>query len=118
MATLSSHVLDAERGDHAAGIGIRCYRLSADGRRETVFDVAADAQGRIREELEIGEGEGGFEVVFASGAYLDGLRKDGGGGSRRPVEEIVVRVRIDDPHKTCHIPVILSSHSCTVWWSH
>ena len=71
MSTISSHVLDAERGDHAAGIGISCYRRSVDGAREKMFAVHADAQGRISETVEIGESGENLEIVFSSGAYLD-----------------------------------------------
>ena len=117
MATISSHILDAERGDHAAGIGISCYRLWEDGSKEMIFSVQADAQGRISESVEIGESGENLEVVIDSGAYLDGHHGEIRSDFQRLMDEIVVRVHIDDPKKACHIPVILSSHSHTVWWS-
>jgi len=39
MTTISSHVLNAVDGTHAAGVRVECFRLGDDDRAEPVFSV-------------------------------------------------------------------------------
>ncbi len=49
MAVVSSHILDSVSGGSAAGIRCELFRLQADSSKQVVFDVIADAEGRISE---------------------------------------------------------------------
>jgi len=38
-------------------------------------------------------------------------------GSHHNMQSVVVRISLPDPDARYHIPVVLSPHSYTVWWS-
>ncbi len=115
MATVSSHVLDSVRGTHAAGIRCQLYRRLRDAPSELVFDVKADTEGRISEEVEVEKAtrDAEYELVFHNGAYfsMQSSRFD------TVVETIVIRFVITDNHKRYHLPVMMSPHSYSTWWS-
>ena len=114
MATISSHVLDAVVGSHAAGIRVECYLLSGDGRK-LVFDVTANSEGRINMEVGALKPEEQYELVFYAKDYF--------AKAPLPVQgdpvmtEVVTRLSVTSDHAKYHVPVVLSPHSYTVWWS-
>ena len=116
MTIISSHVLDSVIGDHARGIRIECFRLSEKS-KEKLFDVIADEQGRIAEtiNLDAGNDEGQYELVFHSAAYFEA--QPAMPKARQIVETIVVRFVIPEAEEKIHIPVMLSPHAYSTWWS-
>lgn len=106
MTTLSSHVLDIERGAPAAGVPIALYRgeqqlaraeTNADGR---VADLAGGAS------LEAGR----YRLVFDVAAYFANR------GRPAPFLEgvsIDFQVNPADPHY--HVPLLLSPYACTAY---
>jgi 5-hydroxyisourate hydrolase len=91
--TLSTHVLDTERGRPA--IGVRIELLAADG--TPVGEGVTDADGRIRE---LGAGEpGAYRLVF------------------HPPSPFFTRVALDlelgDGHH--HVPLLISSYGCATY---
>ncbi|MEM7347632.1 MAG: hydroxyisourate hydrolase [Chloroflexota bacterium] len=116
MTTISSHVLDSVIGDHARHIRIECFRLS-DTSKEKLFDVIANEQGRITEPVETGPADEdvSYELVFHSAAYFDA--QPATPQARQIVETIVVRFIIPEDEEKIHIPVMLSPHSYSTWWS-
>ena len=117
MATISSHVLDSVIGTHASGIRIECFRLMGDASKEKLFDVIANEEGRIAESVEIdaANSDTQYELVFHSAAYFDSqpaIPK-----VRQIMDVVVVRITIPEPTGRVHIPVVLSPHSYTIWWS-
>lgn len=115
MATVSSHVLDSVNGTHAAGIRCQLFRLDEEGGREMVFDLKADQEGRITEEVEVENAtrDAEYELVFHSEAYFE-LQSI---NANTMVETIVIRFNMNDAHKRYHLPVMLSPHSYSTWWS-
>lgn len=115
MATVASHVLDSVRGTHATGIRCQLFRLDKDSGRELVFDVKADQEGRISEEVEVENAnrDAQFELVFHSEAYFSMQAIN----TATMVETIVVRFVMTNAHKRYHLPVMLSPHAYSVWWS-
>ena len=115
MAMITSHVLDSISGSHAAGIRCQLYRLQKDAAPELVFDLKADAEGRISEEVEVEHAtrDAEFELVFHSEAYFEmcSISAD------TVVEKIVIRFAITDDHKRYHMPIMISPHACSAWWS-
>lgn len=113
MATVSSHVLDSVAGDHAAGIRCQLFQLGA--RRQLLFDVRADAEGRIAEVVTIDAANRGAEfelVVFAADYFAArGIKQDA------PVTTVVLRLIMDDDARRYHLPIMLSPHSYSTWWS-
>lgn len=114
MATVSSHILDSVSGKSAVGIRAQLFRLhGAD--RQLLFDVTADGEGRIAENVEIDEANRGaeFELVFHCGDYFaaQSLAQDS------MVRSVVIRFSMNDDLKRYHLPVMLSPHSYATWWS-
>ena len=113
MATISSHVLDSLHGSHAAGI--RCVLQRIDGDvRVPVFDVVADHEGRIQQDIEL-VADGGadeFELVLHAADYFACKGVDAAGSMR-----VVVLRFIVDRERRYHLPVMLAPHSYSTWWS-
>lgn len=113
MATISSHVLDSVVGDHARGIRIQCFQV---GNQTAVFDEIGNEQGRILVEVDVAEGEERpFELVFHTAAYF--AAQPNMPEARQIMNEVVVRFVIPDANSKIHIPLVLSPHSYTIWWS-
>ena len=114
MAIVSSHILDSVTGKSAVGIRSRLFRLQGPDKL-LVFDVAADQEGRIAETVEIDDANRGgeFELVFDGGDYFaaQSLAADS------MVRSVVIRFVMDDDSKRYHLPVMLSPHSYSTWWS-
>jgi 5-hydroxyisourate hydrolase len=90
MTTVSTHVLDTERGAPAAGIRVELYR--ADG--ALVGDGVTDGDGRIRE---LAEAEAGtYRIVF------------------HPSSPFFKRVELEIElgHGHYHVPLLVSSYAC------
>ena len=114
MATISSHVLDSVVGSHAAGIRVQCFLLSGDSRTQ-VFDVLANEEGRITEQVKSTGTTEQYELVFFANDYFAGLSLPTIGD---PVmTEVVTRLSVNNDDTRYHVPVVLSPHSYTVWWS-
>jgi len=115
MATVSSHILDSLRGDHATGIRCQLFRLNKESDWQLVFDVKADDEGRISESVEIEKAnrDAKFELVIHNAAYFSMQSIE----DESMVETIVIRFAMTDSHKRYHMPVMLSPHSYSTWWS-
>lgn len=141
MATISSHVLDSVVGDHARGIRVACVRINADQSRQLIFDVLADNEGRISQNVDVelnenaasGTGSSSdasaganagttdstagirYELEFYSADYFAGMQLPADGG--QIMDTVVVRISLPDPATRYHLPLMVSPHSYTVWWS-
>ena len=116
MATITSHVLNAVNGTHAGGVRVECRRIGDDGRAEPVFSVRSGADGRVAGTVEVGGNDEGrvYELVFHTGAYFD---REGLVEQARIMPEVVFRLRLPNPEGCYHVPVIVSPHGYSVWWS-
>ena len=116
MATITSHVLNAVNGTHAGGVRVDCRRIGDDGRAESVFSVESGADGRITGAVDVDGADEGrvYELVFHTGEYFDrvGLVEQA-----RIMPEVVFRLRLPEPEARYHVPVIVSPHGYSVWWS-
>ena len=117
MAIISSHVLDSIIGTHAGGIRVECFRLAGAANKEKLFDVMANEEGRIAVPVEIDAADRDvqYELVFHSAAYFKS--QPATPEARQIMDVVVVRIVIPDPQGKVHIPVVLSPHSYTIWWS-
>ena len=111
MATVSSHILDSVKGTHAAGIRCQLVRLVPNAAAEPVFDVVADHEGRISETVMVGEEELGseYELRLYAADYFQ--------ADSALVPVVVIRFLVQDADKRYHLPVMLSPHSYSTWWS-
>jgi len=112
MATVSSHILDSVSGCSAAGIRCVLYRLGENDARQSIFDVEADGEGRIAEAVEIAGG-GEYELVMHGADYFRarGIESDS------MVSCVVLRFAMNDDTRRYHMPLMLSPHSYSTWWS-
>ena len=117
MATITSHVLDSVKGTHAAGIRIACFRRDETGTTTLLFDKKANEQGRIQEAIDISNtGESNeIELVFAAAEYFKSLTQSDTHG--QIMDTVVIRLTLNDSEGSYHVPVMLSPHSYSVWWS-
>ena len=117
MATISSHILDSVIGTHAAGIRVECYQRSSNGSSHRLFDVIASSEGRISKTIDTSNTDAGdeYELVFHSAAYYQSatLPDDG----YQIMRKVVLRIELPEPDATYHLPIMLSPHSYSVWWS-
>lgn len=117
MATISSHVLDAVTGRSAIGVRVDCARLEANGKRDQVFAVQTDQDGRISVAVETTprDEDTEYELVFHRGEYFADPSR--GARERSIMRCVVVRICMPDPDAKYHIPVIAAPHSYSVCWS-
>lgn len=111
MATVSSHILDSVSGKSAAGIRCQLFQLSPGAQSQLLFDVIADHEGRISETMIVGDDQLDceYELVMFAAEYFQ--------VQTAVVPMVVIRFIIDDAQKRYHLPVMLSPHSYSTWWS-
>lgn len=116
MARITSHLLSAADGSHAAGVGVSLARLEPDGSRTRVFRSNTDAGGRLDEHVELSaqEHRSEFELAFEIGKHFASTGVDG--AAERVVQTIVIRFRMADPHRRYHFPLIIAPNGCSSWW--
>lgn len=104
MTTLSTHVLDIERGAPAAGVPIALYQ----GERQ-LSQAETNADGRI---ADMASGSalaaGSYRLVFDVAAYFARQGRPAPFLERVSIE---FRVNAADPHY--HVPLLLSPYACT-----
>ncbi len=101
-STISTHVLDLETGEPAAGFPVALFRLGGDGQPELLAEVETDGDGRVRSLLPGELTPGSYQLVFDVAAWLDTEDRDGF------FENMAVGFRIDDPDRSYHIPLLLT----------
>jgi len=92
--TISTHVLDTGTGEPAGGVPILLWRAAPDGSEKVVGEAVTDADGRVRDLL------GGTPLV--AGAYRLEFGLDDGGF----FTGLSVDLRIDDPTRSYHVPLL------------
>ncbi|MEO8228814.1 MAG: hydroxyisourate hydrolase [Chloroflexota bacterium] len=92
--TISTHVLDTGTGRPAAGVPVRLLRSASDGSEAVAGEAVTDADGRIRDLLE--------GAALAAGAYRLEFGLDDGGF----FTGLSVDLRIDDPTRSYHVPLL------------
>jgi 5-hydroxyisourate hydrolase len=88
--SLSTHVLDTERGRPAAGVRVECY----DAAGSLVGDAVTDADGRIQQLAETSPGS--YRIVFHPPSLF--------------FTKVELEVELDAGHH--HVPLLISSYGC------
>jgi 5-hydroxyisourate hydrolase len=101
--TISTHVLDTGLGRPAAGVSVTLYRLGEDGRPLRMTQALTDGDGRIGDllgrPLVPGEYRIRFEVADR-GRFFTALSVD---------------LRVDDPRRSYHVPLLLAPFGLTTY---
>ena len=71
VPTISTHVLDTERGLPAAGVHVTLYRIADDGRPFRLTQALTDADGRVADLLDRPLTAGDYRLEFALVLDLD-----------------------------------------------
>jgi len=102
--TISTHVLDTERGVPAAGVHVTLYRLDVGQAPIRMTQALTDADGRVRDMLERPLTAGEYRLEF------DVAHEDGSFFTR-----VAVDVRVEDVGRSYHVPLLLAPYSMTTY---
>jgi 5-hydroxyisourate hydrolase len=104
--TISTHVLDIERGRPASGVPVALARRAGDG-WTSVGEGITNADGRIAALAPAPQPAGTYRLEFDVAAYLQA--RD---GAAPYLQRVCLEVVLDaDQHY--HIPLLLSRYACT-----
>ena len=102
VPTISTHILDTERGIPAVGIHVTLYFLTDDGRPVRLTQALTDDDGRVRDLLERPLTVGDYRLEFGLGR----------GGF---FERISLDLHVIDAHRSYHVPLLLAPYSLTTY---
>jgi 5-hydroxyisourate hydrolase len=103
MTTLSTHVLDVERGVPAVGVRVALYHHD-----RRVAEAETDSNGRI---ADLGGGaldEVMYRLIFNVGAYLEAQ-----GRPASFLQRVTIEFVIDAGQAHYHIPLLMTPYACT-----
>lgn len=115
--TISTHVLDTERGVPAVGVPVTLYRLSEDGRPLRLTQTLTDADGRVRDLLERPLVTGEYRLEFDLTAQADPVVGAAAASvaSERFFARVSLDLRIADTARSYHVPLLLAPFSITTY---
>jgi len=94
--TISTHILDTERGVPAQGVEVVLYHVTPGGDRE-VGRAFTDTDGRIQRLLHTNLERGDYRIEFrADGAFF---------------VSITMVFRVSDPGRSYHVPLLMAPYS-------
>ncbi|MEO8572067.1 MAG: hydroxyisourate hydrolase [Chloroflexota bacterium] len=102
--TISTHVLDTERGQPAEGIRVTLFRLDVPNAPIRMTQALTDGDGRIRDLLERPLVGGDYRLEFDLGRERDAFFR-----------RVTVDLRIADPGRSYHVPLLLAPYSMTTY---
>ena len=115
VPTISTHVLDTERGMPAAGVHVTLYRIADDGRPFRLTQALTDVDGRVGDLLDRPLTAGDYRLEFALTRELD----DAAPGAPPPTEpffrRLTVDLRVTDTSRSYHVPLLLAPYSMTTY---
>jgi 5-hydroxyisourate hydrolase len=102
--TISTHVLDTERGVPAQGVHVTLYRLDVVGGPIRMTQALTDGDGRIRDLLErplvAGDYRLEFDVAHENASFFT---------------RVAVDLRITDTDRSYHVPLLLAPYAMTTY---
>jgi hydroxyisourate hydrolase len=108
--TISTHVLDSERGQPASGVHVILYKLGEDNRPIRMTQALTDDDGRVRDLLDRPMAPGDYRLEF----NLSGETTPGSGDDRF-FRRLTVDVRIADTSRSYHVPLLLAPFAMTTY---
>ena len=102
--TISTHVLDTERGVPAQGVRVSLYRLDVANGPIRMTQALTDADGRVRDLLERPLVAGDYRLEF------DVAHEDASFFTRMSVD-----LRITDAGRSYHVPLLLAPYAMTTY---
>lgn len=105
--SLSTHVLDTERGIPAVAVPVTLSRWEGDTLRH-LTSAETNHDGRIPQLLDDDLEPGIYQLAFDAAAYF---HRQGGDASF--FRSIVIDFQIEDVTRHYHVPLLLSRYSCS-----
>ena len=111
--TISTHVLDAELGRPAVGVHVTLYKLGDDDRPIRITQALTDSDGRVRDLLERPLSAGVYRLEF----NLANPRAGDDDAAPRAdfFRRISIDLRVEDPSRSYHVPLLLAPYSMTTY---
>lgn len=114
--TISTHVLDTERGTPAVGVRVTLYRLSDDGRPLRLTQALTNADGRVPDMLERPMVVGTYRLEFDLADDADEVEANRAKGApARLFRRISLDLQIADATRSYHVPLLLAPFSLTTY---
>jgi 5-hydroxyisourate hydrolase len=102
--TISTHVLDTERGLPADGVRVTLYRLDVGAAPIRITQALTDSDGRVRDLLDRPLAAGEYRLEFDLGAEEDSFFR-----------RLSVDLSIVDIGRSYHVPLLLAPFSMTTY---
>ena len=102
--TISTHVLDTERGLPAEGIPVRLFRLDVPNAPIRMTQALTDGDGRVRDLLERPLIAGDYRLEFDIGREDDSFFR-----------RIAIDLRVVDATRSYHVPLLVAPYSMTTY---
>ncbi len=140
VPTISTHVLDTERGAPAVGVHVTLYRLADDGRPLRMTQALTDADGRVRDLLERPLAPGDYRLEFdlareiaaeppahdAPAPAVARMRDRPAAPPAAPspaappaperfFRRLTIDIRVTDTARNYHVPLLLAPFSVTTY---
>ena len=111
MSTITSHVLDTERGRPAAAVPVRLEMQSADQSWKTLAKALTDSDGRVKDLLPMDAqlALGTYRIIFDTAAYFFSQNTPGF------YPEVAVVFVVRNPGERYHIPLLLSPYGYSTY---
>jgi 5-hydroxyisourate hydrolase len=108
--TISTHVLDTERGAPAAGVHVTLYKLGEDDRPIRLTQALTDDDGRVKDLLERPLSPGTYRLEFSFAGRTAGEDADD-----RFFRRLAIDLMVEDVSRSYHVPLLLASYSLTTY---
>jgi 5-hydroxyisourate hydrolase len=105
--TISTHVLDNERGQPAVGVRVTLARLEASG-LVVMTETLTNADGRVSDLLDRPLLAGVYQITFDAAGYFAER-----GGETPFVRAVTVEFEIVDTARHYHVPLLMTRFACT-----
>ena len=107
---ITTHVLDTQRGQPAAGVDVKLEQQDADGNWRALAAGTTNSDGRIDdiiapEQLALGA----HRIQFETGRYF------GDQGAATFFPQVTVEFRVDDANRHYHVPLLLSPYAYSTY---
>jgi len=108
--TISTHVLDTERGAPAVGLHVTLYKLGEDDRPIRLTQALTDDDGRVRDLLERPMSPGTYRLEFSLAGRTVGEDAD-----ERFFRRLAIDLKVEDVSRSYHVPLLLAPFSMTTY---
>jgi 5-hydroxyisourate hydrolase len=105
--TISTHVLDNERGQPAVGVRVTLERRDDDG-LSVLLEAVTNADGRVDDLLGGPLEAGVYRIGFDAAGYF--ARQ---GGEVPFVRAVTIEFEIVDTQRHYHVPLLMTRYACT-----